>query len=100
MSYGLQVWNSAGVLTLDTNTRIHRLITTFAYSVSSPTSYNVAISGMVNDGTWAAECIPQSGTLFSSGCSVISVTVNAGYVTLQSNTSGYVKAGIILVWRY
>ena len=100
MSYGLQVWDSAGVLSLDTTHRISRLVTTFSYSVSSPTSYNVAIAGMVNDGTWAAECIPQSGTLFSSGCSVLSTTIHTGYVTVQSNTSGYVKAGIILIWRY
>lgn len=58
MSYGLEIWNAAGVKTLKTTDRLNRFVG--QYDVYAPDNNPVSVScpGMRNDGTW---------TVFSTG---------------------------------
>ena len=68
MSYGLQVWNSSGVLTLDMNERLNQVFAhgTFIMTVTNPTyswrTVTVNVPGLLADGSFLVfirEHVPQ-----------------------------------------
>jgi hypothetical protein len=84
MSYGLRVWNSSGVVTLDIQNRITRFISQYNLVVGGGATVTVSVPGMVNDGTWAlyyfnsaASCTIQSG---SFSCFNSQTTTNTLFV--------------------
>ena len=93
MSYGLKVWDAAGVLTLDISDRLLRYWGSFPYSFTARSSV-ISIPGMSTDGTWAVGVVPASTSGFV-------------YPILQANQcylEGYIfdtgtKSGTVYVYR-
>lgn len=54
MSYGLQVYNINGIMTLNTNQRLFRVATDIKITlpIAANTAYYITYPGIVNDGTW------------------------------------------------
>ena len=96
MATGLKVYNASGVVTLDTSTRVARLISVINYTLPSaggifqPISVNVTVAGIANDGTWAALAIGQGH----------SAKVFSGYVEVTGRGSYSDLNGRLIVVRF
>lgn len=90
MSYGLRVWDSSGVLSLEITNRLSRFSSQHAFSFSSGIQQNQSISvpGITTDGTWLA-------VVSSKG---VWVTVNNGSVRLDKLWYAAVS-GVLLVFK-
>lgn len=53
MSYGLEVWNSAGVKTMSTSDRVSRFVGQYVVQTPSTTPVAISVPGMRPDGTWS-----------------------------------------------
>jgi len=129
MSYGLQVFEASGAKILEVSERLCRLITTFNYYLDAPTSpaqeftvANYAVTDMVNDGTWAVECIPDYTNdpnfifYMSNGLQLYvypqlqqmspQLDIMPGYIRVKNTEIDYFgrnslrKSGKMLVFRY
>ena len=129
MSHGLQVFDASGVKILEVSERLCRLITTFNYYLDAPTSdaqgftaTNYAVADIVNDGTWAVECVPDytndpNFIFYTSQGFQIHVSpqlqqmspqidIMAGYIRVKNTEVDYFgrnslrKSGKMLVFRY
>ena len=91
MAYGLQSFNSAGILVFDSS-RLSRFVSSHYRGVSTTTSFNVTVPGMSNDGTWAVT-VPIG----------VPVTINSGYFNVGNQYSfpaQNVNYVTFVVWRY
>jgi hypothetical protein len=94
MTFGLQTFNSAGNETLNTNYQISRIHSTIAgINVAAGGSSTVAISGMVNDGTWNCFILNQQGDTY--------ITINNGSATVSvpSYAPSGISNGVLIIIR-
>lgn len=91
MSYGLRVWNSSGVLTLDISERLSQVITYGTAAVPANGSINIYVSGMVPGGSWYVFVCPANiDELPDTAHSILRPAINYGYFTL---TNSYTFSG-------
>jgi hypothetical protein len=74
MSYGLQIFDSAGSLNFDTSSRLIRIVGKYTGTATPNVSIPVTVPGAVNDGTWFGICCSSSTTY--------STTIGVGVITL------------------
>lgn len=79
MAYGLQVWNSAGVLVLSITDRLVRYHTTITGTVPTNGTINVSVPGYALDGSWFA--FPRVALLY------VKIDDSANTITLTNYTS-------------
>ena len=101
MAQGLLIWDGAGNLKLNITDRITRFVGVYNFSVPPNTSYvPIYISGIANDGTWAA-C--QSATEDTQGGGNVRAwfQIYSGviYVWVTPNPE-ITRYGSFLVFRY
>lgn len=122
MSYGLQLWDSAGNLSLDTTSRLTRYVASFSGTIdardySHPNPYmlmqlNIGVSGIANDGTWGV-MLTGVGTHHSSETVAPSAgnypwaTIGSGVVTINwwgwyatANNTWETLAYSLIVYRF
>lgn len=99
MAYGLQVFDSSGNITLDTNYRITRIVLeayiTLAYGVDNI----VSVPGCVPNSNWSAQV--QAFTPFMVPPDVVSIGVTLQTDSIKIRTFGY-SGGIyskVIVYR-
>lgn len=92
MSYGLEVWNSAGVQTLDVTDRMSRIHGSYSGSIAfaatgdaylRPGTLTVTVPGITNDGSWLVSSVViyrSNGTIFPFG---FIPYINSGNVQLK-----------------
>jgi hypothetical protein len=81
MAYGLQVWNSNGVIRLDTTDREFRYVAQYTGSISANSTITITLTGLSTDGTWGIN--EQSEYGFSTN-----VSIGTNTITVQ-NTNTY-----------
>jgi hypothetical protein len=92
MSYGLEIYNSNGSLTLSSNSRMSRIHATYSYSLASNSSQDITVTGLSLDGTWAITVVSTSDRI-----PVVVKQVNNLHIT---NYWAIALSGEITVFRY
>jgi len=91
MSYGLQLFSATGALMLDISDRLTRVHSTYNLTANGNTSTFYAVTGVVNDGSWAVTV----GSL--SGFVVASVEYGGFRVMNKSGVNSTVKVMLIRI---
>lgn len=88
MSYGLRVWNSSGVLTLDISERLSQVISYGTATVPAGSYVNVSVSGMAqNDGWFVFVCPLNFYEPSDAGFNVLHPVIYNGYFRLNNSSS-------------
>ena len=88
MTYGLQIWNAAGDLRLDTNYRVARYVATYSGSVGT-SGQTITVTGLATDGTWGYNNSVENAW-------EIETTLAAGEFTVKSLVNGNKPYHIVL----
>ena len=86
MSYGLEIWNAAGVKTLKVTDRLNRFVSQMDVYAPDTNPINISVPGMRNDGTW---------TVFASGYWVV-VTIYSDYFQIVDNGAPVTNRYLVL----
>lgn len=89
MSYGLEVWNAAGVKVIRSTDRLLRFQGGYYVSVPAGGTTTVAVSGMVDDGTWGitTDIIYGTATIYTGyfkvACPTTTTTVTTYCIVMR-----------------
>lgn len=97
MSYGLQVWDAKGNLTLDISSRITRIHSQVSVpELISAASKAISVTGIIDDGTWGC-LVPE----FIGGEQVrVSYEITSGYITFTADRGNIVPAFKASIMRF
>ena len=80
-SNGLQTFDAAGSITLDTDYRCVRFAGFLSGNVTFGTPVTIYVTGLVNDGTWGYNNVSEESWS-------IKTTLNSGSITVTARVSG------------
>lgn len=89
MAYGLQLFDSSGDITLDTNWRLIRFSAFYSGTVSYGSPVTINVTGLTNDGTWGYNNSVETAW-------EIETTLNTGSITVTALVSGSHSYNIML----
>jgi hypothetical protein len=81
--YGLEIYNSTGVLVVAVTSRLPRFVATGTVRVNAGQSATIFISGLQNDDSW--DVIVSTEPISSNGVVLASSTVFSGYFVISNN---------------
>jgi short subunit fatty acids transporter len=110
MSYGLRVWNSSGVLTLDITDRLTRIVSTHSFSFFVPNeiyvsekSFNIIVPNISANGAWFVSGTSMSPATDGVGQNLGRYTyiIGSGVVTVRVgkiDSGGFNATGVVSVY--
>jgi len=85
MSYGLEVFNSSGALTLDISERLSQVITYGQVTVPAGSGVNITVSGMAQNNGWFVFVCPANFSEPSdAGFNVLHPVIYSGYFRINN----------------
>jgi hypothetical protein len=94
MSFGLEIWNSAGISTLNSTMTIHRVVMSVTVpALAAGGSYFVTVAGMTTSNDWLVHCTNQP---VWSAMGLYSIIGNGGFTVYSGYTSSASGTWIVL----